>query len=984
VIRHYYTNPSDLMKLVFKVFLLLPVALLVSWEYLQATHIRAAEITSRRISNVALTYEFTLTGYTDTGSPVRFGDGMINFGDGREVQIDLDADSFVDGIFLGPNNEIEQYIIKIRHTYNSPGVYTISYREPNRNDEIVNINKGNSVQTPFYIESQILIDPFIGLNSSPVLLVPPIDRAGVGVKFIHNPGAFDPDGDSLSYCFVIPLQDQGQVVPNYEPLNDPDFYEDPFDWNFGNEGMTGPATLVLDSLTGDLIWDAPGNLLQNSQGEFSEYNVAFYVKEFRQINGVWRQIGFVTRDMQIIVEGTDNERPEVVIPADTCIEAGTTLTALIQGNDPDNDFVLLESFGGVYQDIPLEFATYSSPPGVFPPIFQPQPGLLEFEWETNCDHVRQRPYQIQFKVTDSSTVDQFHLTLVDIKTWNVTVVAPPPLLTSADVSSSTSVNLTWDSYLNTCSNNPDVEVQVWRRIGSFDFTPEGCMVGIPEGSGYELIGTTGAGDTSFFDDNSGSGLSPGSTYCYRLVAAFPDPSGGISYASNEICVTIELSGSVLTNVDITETSETDGEIFVRWIQPINVDPAAFPPPYTYELSRALGFTGDAGREVLGTGLTDTTFVDTGLNTMNQVYNYRVKLFDRNGALVDSSSSASSVWLDAESLNQSIQLNWQAEVPWSINTQSFPIHNIYRNNVLDAFPDSLVLIAQVEVNRVGQTYLDDGSDVGEPLSQDLEYCYYVETFGSYDNPLIVEPLINKSQIICAQPGDEIPPCTPILSLEVRDCEQFLADKPCGFTDFSNTISWRRDPNASCDDDIRSFNIYFSSTGLDGPYDLIANVPDTFFIHQGLTSFAGCYQVSAVDRSGNESGLTEALCIDNCPNYYLPNVFTPDNGDNINDHFEAYFDFVGNMDPDPSKCPRFVEAINIQIVNRWGKEVYSFSSTEPENEGNVIFRWDGTDKNGNPSPGGIYYYVADITYNMLDPTQRNTQIKGWVHLLRQQTE
>ncbi len=972
------------MKIISKVIFLLTLTVLATWECSYATHIRAAEITSRRISNVSLTYQFTLMGFTDVGSPVRFGDGIISFGDGREVQIDLEADSFVEGIFHGKKNEIEQYIITITHTYNSPGVYVISYREPNRNDEIVNINKGNSVQTPFYIESQILIDPFIGLNNSPILLVPPIDRAGVGVKFIHNPGAFDADGDSLAYRFVIPLQDKGQVVPNYDDLNDPFFYTDPFDWNFGNEGMTGPAELFLDPVTGDLIWDAPGNLLQNSLGDFSEYNVAFYIEEWRKINGVFRMIGFVTRDMQIIVEGTDNERPEVVIPADTCIEAGTTLNALIQGNDADNDFVLMESFGGVYNDIPLEFATYSSPPGVFPPIFQPQPGLLEFQWETNCDHVRERPYQIQFKVTDSSTVNDFHLTLVDIKTWNVTVVAPAPVLTNIDVGSSTSVRLTWNDYQSQCTSNPDVEIQVWRRIGSFDFTPEGCMIGIPEGSGYELVGTTTVGDTSFLDDNDGSGLNPGSTYCYRLVAVFPAPAGGISYASNEICATIVLSGSVLTNVDITETSDTDGEIFVRWIQPINVDPGTFPPPYTYDLSRALGFSGTAGRVVLGTGLTDTTFIDTGLNTMDQVYNYRVKLFDSNGVLVDSSSSASSVRLDAVSLNQSIQLTWEAQVPWSISTQSFPTHNIYRNNVLDAFPDSLVLITSVNVTTSGQMFVDDGSVVGPPLSQDLEYCYYVETFGSYDNPLITEPLINKSQIICAQPGDEIPPCTPILSLEVRDCEQFLADKPCSFNDFSNTISWRRDPDVSCDDDIRSFNIYFSDSGMEGTFNIIDNVADTFFIHENLPSFAGCYQVSAVDRSGNESELTEVLCIDNCPNYYLPNVFTPDNGDNINDVFQAYFDFQGTSEVDFSKCPRFVAAVTIHIVNRWGTEVFSFSSNDPQNEGNVLFSWDGTDKNGNPLPGGIYYYVADITYDVLDPSKKKTQIKGWVHLLRQATE
>ena len=55
------------------------------------------------------------------------------------------------------------------------------------------------------------------------------------------------------------------------------------------------------------------------------------------------------------------------IPADTCIEAGTTLTALIQGNDPDNDFVLLEKLLEVfYQDVSFGILPLTvSPPGVF-------------------------------------------------------------------------------------------------------------------------------------------------------------------------------------------------------------------------------------------------------------------------------------------------------------------------------------------------------------------------------------------------------------------------------------------------------------------------------------------------------------------------------------------------------------------------------------------------------------------------------------------
>ena len=71
----------------------------------------------------------------------------------------------------------------------------VSYFEQNRNDGILNMD--NSIDTPFFIETEILIDPFFGLNNTPVLLIPPIDNGAVGIKYIHNPGAFDTDGDSL-------------------------------------------------------------------------------------------------------------------------------------------------------------------------------------------------------------------------------------------------------------------------------------------------------------------------------------------------------------------------------------------------------------------------------------------------------------------------------------------------------------------------------------------------------------------------------------------------------------------------------------------------------------------------------------------------------------------------------------------------------------------------------------------------------------------
>ena len=187
--------------------------------------------------------------YTDTGSQVPFGGGNLDFGDGTEGPLEIFSD-FQQERDLG--DEIRYNLWEFTHTFQGPGTYVVRYDERNRNDGVLNMS--NSVDTPFYIETQITIDPFLGLNNTPVFLVPPVDRGCVGVAFFHNPGAYDPDGDSLSYHITIPKQSFERDVNNYLDPNDPSFYE-----NFlsGNEEQNGLPTFSINSLTGNLEWDAP-------------------------------------------------------------------------------------------------------------------------------------------------------------------------------------------------------------------------------------------------------------------------------------------------------------------------------------------------------------------------------------------------------------------------------------------------------------------------------------------------------------------------------------------------------------------------------------------------------------------------------------------------------------------------------------------------------------------------------------------------------
>jgi hypothetical protein len=163
-----------------------------------------------------------------------------------------------------------------------------------------------------------------------------------------------------------------------------------------------------------------------------------------------------------------------------------------------------------------------------------------FSWATDCSHVRQQPYQVIFNARDNYELVQ----LQDYESMFITVVAPAPQNPSATPDGGV-MDLAWDPSI--CSNASGY--RIYRRQGSYGFIPDHCETGVPAYTGYQYIGsTTGLNSTGYVDH----GLSFGITYCYMVVAVFPD--GAQSYASVEFCNMLEREVPIMTNVSVVPAS----------------------------------------------------------------------------------------------------------------------------------------------------------------------------------------------------------------------------------------------------------------------------------------------------------------------------------------------------------------------------------------------------------------------------------------------
>ncbi len=165
--------------------------------------------------------------------------------------------------------------------------------------------------------------------------------------------------------------------------------------------------------------------------------------------------------------------------------------------------------------------------------------------------------------------------------------------------------------------------------------------------------------------------------------------------------------------------------------------------------------------------------------------------------------------------------------------------------------------------------------------------------------------------------------------------------------SENYAFSEDPNAD--------TTFIWTFGIEGETPYITSDINEI-LNYSYTS-AGIYEICLVvieNLNGCQDTACQSIEVFDAPFLIVPNVFSPD-GDGVNDVF-----FFPNQ---------AIEEFSATIFDRWGKEIFVFSSIDDG--------WDGSNyKNGKPCTDGVYFF----TYTARSTNGTEYEGQGNIHLVR----
>ncbi len=798
-----------------------------------------------------------------------------------------------------------------------------------RNGNIINL--ANPGQTGMSFSATI---PAGIINSSPQItdVSVPYVCSGDSTSIINN--AFDPDGDSLAYSFVIPYNGNSSTsIAAPDPAIDNNPYILPINPITYNAGYAFPSFLgaggsaSIDPVTGLTNYVFP---LQGF------YVAAIEISEYR--NGVL--ISSIRRDLQFIsVVCQPNFSPNFIPSANGTaysIPEGQLLCFNVDFADADGDSIHMIASG------PLLDTNMVNPAGTFTAGWGSGNATSTFCWRPVCGMARPAPYQFSVSATDDGCPPKTTNVIFSIFVTNspasqypsVTVTQSPPgiICQGSHVTFEASPTLPGTAPQYTWYMNGAVAA-----TGDSIFTPANITTG-------DIISVTMVSNAPCLLNDTAQ--SPP-----FVIQVNPQPAPVVSLSSmpsNMLCP---------HQICLFTSSVTNG---------------GASPSYTWYLNDTIAGTNNfqftaanpAGIMAVYVVVTPSTGCppensDTIVFNIQPIQNPEVHFVSNN----------------PDSVCPGQQLSLQVA---STGTGNPPQYNWFMNGTsMNHNFDSLTF----NVSPLGDSIVVQVTSTYECLSPEFAYTipYEVSTY-----PPLAADLTDGPIDIC----EEIP-LELVLSVEGGNPVTYTYSwSPTPGNKADNTFYpdhsgwWYATVDDICYDPITDSVMINSLPKPEAlftytPTSPSVYLPEVLFTNLSLDSdswlwnfgdgstiddfnpvhsfiYGGEYRVelTAYNNYGCSDTTFETIIVDHLVLGFIPNSFTP-NGDGRNDSFGVEGDATGGY--------------SLHIFNRWGQEIFSSSGGYK--------RWDGTDGHGRQAPEGTYSYVTKLEN---DPTQK--LIKGTVTLIR----
>ncbi len=408
---------------------------------------------------------------------------------------------------------------------------------------------------------------------------------------------------------------------------------------------------------------------------------------------------------------------------------------------------------------------------------------------------------------------------------------------------------------------------------------------------------------------------------------------------------------------------------------------------------------------------DTSFIQTGLNTITGLYKYSVAAVDVCRNLSKPSVIHSPVNLFALPVTNGVELSWTSyqgfdtieryEI-WRSNPDSsnvfrllasVNIDNAYTDTFVSCFTRYLYKVKTIEKGNNQQHSWSDTSGASPVFVTTVPETYNLRATVLANKKVLLQwqKKQHKIKFKYAVYKRRTDGGSPIFLIETNDT--FLVDADVDVNKFSyEYFTYLKDECGGLGavsnkaqtmllnvvlqqsqfqqfDPYISFNSYALWKNGVSKYQLdfvneesqvltnVANLlpTDTTYFHKLAANNQRiyCYKITAFENGGYQQVSESNIgCVEIKPTLYAPNIFTLNN-DGLNDRFE----FKGI----------FIEKFHVKIYDRWGSLV--FESYDINNS------WDGTFQ-GQPASDGVYVYIAKGT----DINNKVISLSGSVSLVR----